>query len=47
MTAVDVLGSADELTDGTGGWADVITEAKIDPNRKSRLKGADDAHPVN
>ncbi len=28
MTAVDVLGSVDELTDGTGGSVDLVTEAK-------------------
>jgi len=37
MTAVDVLGSVDELTDGTGGSVDVVTEAKIGPYRESRL----------
>lgn len=36
MTAVDVLGRVDELTDGTGGSVDVVTEAKIGPYRKSR-----------
>jgi hypothetical protein len=40
MTAVDVLGSVDELTDGTGGSVDVVTEVKIGPCRKSRRKSA-------
>ncbi len=49
MTAVDVLGSVDELPDGTGGSVDVVTEAKIGPYRKSRLKRLgrpDDVAPV-
>ncbi len=37
MTAVDLLGSVNDLTDGTGGWVDVVTEAKIGSYRKSRL----------
>src|SRR5438128_428096 len=35
MTVVAVVGRVDELADGTGGSADVVTEAKIDPYRKS------------
>ena len=38
MTAVDVLGRFDELTDGTGGSVDVVTGAAIGPYRKSRIK---------
>jgi hypothetical protein len=38
MTAVEVLGSVDELTDGTGGSVDAVTEAKSGPYRKSRVK---------
>ena len=38
ITAVDVLGSADELTDWTGGSTDVIAEANIDPKLRSRLE---------
>jgi hypothetical protein len=37
MTAVEVLGSVDELTDSTGGSVDAVTEAKSGPYRKSRL----------
>lgn len=39
MTAVDMLGSVDELTDGTGGSVDVVTEVRIGPYRKFRMKG--------
>jgi hypothetical protein len=38
MTAVEVLGSVDELSDGTGGSVDAVTEAKSGPYRKSRVK---------
>jgi hypothetical protein len=38
MTAVEVLGSVDELTDGTGGSVDAVTEAKNGPCQKSRVK---------
>ena len=38
ITAVEVLGRVDELTDGTGGSVDAVTEAKSGPYRKSRLK---------
>ena len=38
MTAVEMLGSGDELTDGTGGFVDAVTEAKSGPYRKSRVK---------
>jgi hypothetical protein len=31
MTAVDVLGGMDELTDGTGGSVDAVTGAAIGP----------------
>jgi len=40
MTAVDVLGRVDELTDGTGGSVDVVMGAAIGPYRKSRVDGA-------
>ena len=40
MTAVDVLGRVDELTDGTGGSVDAVMG--IDPYRESRL----DTHPA-
>jgi len=39
MTAVDVLGRVDELTDGTGDSVDAVMGAAIAPYRKSRLKG--------
>ena len=38
MTAVDVLGRVDELTDGTGDSVDAVMGAAIDPYRKSRVK---------
>jgi len=38
MTAVDVLGRVDELTDGTGGSVDAVMGAAIGPYRKSRRK---------
>ena len=38
MTAVEVLGSVDELADGTAGSVDAATGAAIGPYRKSRLK---------
>ena len=37
MTAVEVLGSVDELADGTGSSVDAATGVEIDPYRKSRL----------
>jgi len=37
MTAVEVLGSVDELTDGAGGSVGSVTEAKSGPYRKSRF----------
>ena len=37
MTAVEVVGSVDELTDGTGGSVDAVTGTAIGPYRKSRL----------
>ena len=37
MTAVDVLGRVDELTDGTGGSVEVVMGAAIGPYRESRL----------
>jgi hypothetical protein len=37
MTALDVLGRADELTDGTGGSMDAVMGAAIGPYRKSRF----------
>ena len=37
MTAVDVLGSGNELTDGTGGSVDAVMGAAIGPYRKSRF----------
>ena len=37
MTAADVLGRVDELTDETGGSVDAVMGAAIDPYRKSRL----------
>ena len=36
MTVVDVLGSGDELTDGTGCSVDAAMGTAIDPYRKSR-----------
>src|SRR5262245_51611255 len=36
MTAADVLGRVDELTDGTGGSVDAVMGAEIGPYRKSR-----------
>ncbi len=39
MTAVEVLGSVDELADGTGGSVGAATGAASGPYRKSRLKG--------
>jgi len=42
MTAVEVLGSVDELADGTGGSVDAVTGAAIGPSWKSRLKGKAD-----
>ena len=38
MTAVEVLGSVDELADGTAGSVDAATGAAIGPYRKSRFK---------
>jgi hypothetical protein len=38
MTAGDVLGRVDELTDGTGGSVDAVMGAAIGPYRKSRLR---------
>jgi hypothetical protein len=38
MTAVEVLGRVDELTDGTGGSMDAVMEAKGGQYRKSRVK---------
>jgi hypothetical protein len=40
MTAVEVLGSVDELADGTAGSVDAATGAAIGPYRKSRLKAS-------
>ncbi len=37
MTAVDVLGRVDELTDGTGGSVDAVMGLAIGPYRKSRI----------
>ncbi len=37
MTAVEVLGSVDELADGTAGSVDAATGAAIGQYRKSRL----------
>ena len=37
MAAVGVLGSVDELADGTGGSVDTVTGAAIGPYRKFRL----------
>ena len=37
MTRVDVLGSGNELTDGTGGSVDAVMGAAIGPYRKSRV----------
>jgi hypothetical protein len=37
MTALEVLGSVDELADGTAGSVDAATGAAIGPYRKSRL----------
>ena len=37
MTAVDVLGRVDELTDGAGGSVDAVIGAAIGPYRESRL----------
>ncbi len=39
MTAVDVLGRVDELTDGTGGSVDAVMGATIGPYPKSRVNG--------
>jgi len=38
MSAVEVLGRVNELTDGRSGSVDAVTEAKSGPYRKSRLK---------
>jgi hypothetical protein len=38
MTAVDVLGRVDELTDGTGGSVDAVMGAAVGPYRKSRIR---------
>ncbi len=38
MTVADVLGSVDELADGTGGSVDAVTGAAIGPYRESRFK---------
>jgi len=38
MTVVAALGRVDELTDGTGGSVDAVTDAKGGPYRKSRVK---------
>ena len=40
MTAVDVLGRVDELTDGTGGSVDVGMGTAIGPYRRLRLRCA-------
>ena len=37
MTAVGVLGSVNEPTDGTGGAVDTVVGAAIGPYRKTRL----------
>jgi hypothetical protein len=37
MTAVEVLGSVDELADGTAGSVDAATGAAIGPYRRSRV----------
>ena len=37
MTAVDVLGRVDELTDLTGGSVDAVMGEAVGPNRKSRV----------
>ena len=37
MTAVDVLGRVDELTEGTNSSRDAVMGAAIDPYRESRL----------
>src|SRR5713226_4544894 len=38
MTAVEVLGSVDELTNGTGSSVDAVTEAKSGSHRESRFR---------
>ena len=38
MTVGDVLGSVDELADGTGGSRDAVTGVAIGPHRKSRMR---------
>jgi hypothetical protein len=38
MTAVEVLGSADELTDGTASSVDAVTGAAIGPYPKFLVK---------
>ncbi len=46
MTAVEVLGSVDELADGTAGSVDAATGAAIGPYRKSRLIARDRTRPM-
>lgn len=41
MTAVEVLGSIDELTEGTNSSLDAVIGAAIDPCRTSRLHAPD------
>jgi hypothetical protein len=38
MTAIDVLGCVDKLTDGTGGLVDAVMGAAIGAYRQSGLK---------
>ena len=45
MTAVEVLGSVDELADGTGGSVDAVTGAAIGPYWKSRRRGSESWPP--
>jgi hypothetical protein len=46
MTAADVLGHVDELTDGTGGSVDAVMGAAIGPYRKSRLNIRENGHSL-
>ena len=45
MTAADVLGRVDELTDGTGGSVDAVMGAALGPYRKSRFQYIRNAPP--
>jgi hypothetical protein len=42
MTAVEVLGSKDELTDGTDGSVGAVIGAAIDPYREFRIMEIDE-----